>query len=270
MCQLLPFSLPRSLVERHLAYSEVRLLLASAPLAEGNAPYLYHRLAGAGAVRPASHLAHPQLLRRLGLQYVFHYYSPCPRGGKRRCRQVHHSKRCRRQTSTHYAISFPAHRWVSSTLGPRPAPHHLCGYRSAASLLDLGDVLHLHARPTLSHLVGYSVTVLESPVLAVCYVRGAHKQVYSANIRGDKPVACLGVVEPLEDSLGHMAKPTFPSLGSSATKATCVRREAFSVSVRSQIRLCLYYIIYYKTGAPARRWDPGPYYLCGCYRTVAG
>src|SRR5215213_3351361 len=127
MCQLLPFSLPRSLVERHLAYSEVRLLLASAPLAEGNAPYLYHRLAGAGAVRPASHLAHPQLLRRLGLQKVFHYYSPCPRGGKRRCRQIHHRKRCRRQTSTHYTPSpFPL---IRSSLGllyfrtpPRPSP----------------------------------------------------------------------------------------------------------------------------------------------------
>src|SRR5215213_5494225 len=119
--------------------------------------------------------------------------------------------------SSHDAISFPAHPWAPSTLGPRPAPHHLCGYRSAASLLDLGDVLHLHARPTLSHLVGYSVTVLESPVLAVCYVRGAHKQVYSANIRGDKPVACLGV-EPLEDSLGHMPKPTFPSLAPAQQK----------------------------------------------------
>src|SRR5215218_962466 len=96
MCQTLPFSLSPSLVSRHLAYSEVRLLIARAPLAEGYAPYLYHRLAGAGAVRPASHLAHPQLLRRLGLQHVFHYYSPYPRGGKRRCRQIHHPKRCRR------------------------------------------------------------------------------------------------------------------------------------------------------------------------------
>src|SRR5829696_9210021 len=56
-------------------------------------------------------------------------------------------------------------------------------------------------------------------------------------------------IRPLEHSLGHMLghmpKPTFPSLGSSATKATSVRREAFSVSVRSQIRLCLYYIIYF-------------------------
>ena len=68
MCQILPFSLPRSLVQRHLAYSEVRLLLASAPLAEGDTTDLYHRLAGAGVVRPASYLAQPQLLRRLGLQ----------------------------------------------------------------------------------------------------------------------------------------------------------------------------------------------------------
>src|SRR5215204_4233898 len=131
----------------------------------------------------------------------------------------------------HLLSRSSAHPWVSSTLGPRPAPHHLCGYRSAASLLDLGDVLHLHARPTLSHLVGYSVTVLESPVLAVCYVRGAHKQVYSANIRGDKPVACLGV-EPLEDSLGHMpgayaeAHLSFSRL--QRNKSRFFRREAFS------------------------------------------
>jgi hypothetical protein len=59
MCQLLPCSLPRSLVERHLAYGEVRLLLAGAPLAEGYAPYLYDRLAKAGAISPASHLAQP-------------------------------------------------------------------------------------------------------------------------------------------------------------------------------------------------------------------
>src|SRR5215204_939289 len=102
----------------------------------------------------------------------------------------------------HLLSRSSAHPWVSSTLGPRPAPHQVCGYRSAASLLDLGDVLHLHARHTLSlsHLVGYSVAVLESPVLVVRHVRGAHKQVYSANIRGDKPVACLGI-EPLEHSL---------------------------------------------------------------------
>ena len=81
---------------RKLAYGEVRLLLASAPLAEGETTNLYHRLAGAGTVCLAPHLAQPQL-RGLGLQYVFHYYSPCPRGGKRRCRQTHHCKRRRRR-----------------------------------------------------------------------------------------------------------------------------------------------------------------------------
>ncbi len=42
---------------RELAYGEVRLLLAGAPLAEGDAPNLYHRRAVAGTVRPAPHLA---------------------------------------------------------------------------------------------------------------------------------------------------------------------------------------------------------------------
>src|SRR3712207_5113007 len=37
MCQLLPFSLPRSLVSRHLVRGEGRFLLAGAPLAEGYA-----------------------------------------------------------------------------------------------------------------------------------------------------------------------------------------------------------------------------------------
>src|SRR5215213_4107629 len=156
----------------------------------------------------------------------------------------------------HLLSRSSAHPWVSSTLGPRPAPHQVCGYRSAASLLDLGDVLHLHARHNLSHLVGYSVAVLESPVLAVCYVRGAHKQVYSANIRGDKPVACLGI-EPLEHSLGHMAKPTFPSLGSSATKAASfverLSRTACAARFDAACIISYIYIIYYKTGAPARR-----------------
>ena len=67
MCQILPFSLPRSLVQRHLAYGEVRLLLAGALLAEGDTIDLYHRQAQTGVVRLASHLAQPQL-RRLGLQ----------------------------------------------------------------------------------------------------------------------------------------------------------------------------------------------------------
>jgi hypothetical protein len=67
MCQILPFSLPSFLVQRHLAYGEVRLLLAGALLAEGDIPDLHHRQAGTGAVRLAPYLAGPQL-RRLGLQ----------------------------------------------------------------------------------------------------------------------------------------------------------------------------------------------------------
>src|SRR5215204_7466448 len=171
----------------------------------------------------------------------------------------------------HLLSRSSAHPWVSSTLGPRPAPHPVCGYRSAASLLDLGDVLHLHARHTLSlsHLVGYSevtlsgysVTVLESPVLAVCYVRGAHKQVYSANIRGDKPVACLGV-EPLEDSLGHMPKPTFPSLGSSATKAASFveRLSRSACAARFDSACIISYILYHilQNRSPSSSLGPRP------------
>src|SRR5215218_9467377 len=59
-------------------------------------------------------------------------------------------------------------------------------------------------------------------------------------------------IRALERSLGHMPKPTFPSLGSSATKATCVRREALGGRVRRQIRPYLDYIIYNNTVPPAR------------------
>jgi len=48
-----------------LAYGEVRLLLSGARFAEGQAPNLHYRLMGARVVRLASHLAWPQLLRRL-------------------------------------------------------------------------------------------------------------------------------------------------------------------------------------------------------------
>src|SRR5215208_5496848 len=47
-----------------LTYGKVRLLLASALLAEGYAPDLRHRLMWAGMLRLASHLTLPQLLRR--------------------------------------------------------------------------------------------------------------------------------------------------------------------------------------------------------------
>jgi hypothetical protein len=47
-----------------LANSEVRLLLAGAPLAEGYALDLRYRLMGAGVLRLASHLASPALLCR--------------------------------------------------------------------------------------------------------------------------------------------------------------------------------------------------------------
>jgi hypothetical protein len=51
---------------RKLADGEVRLLLASARLAEGYAAYLHLCRFGAGALRPASRLALPQLRPRLG------------------------------------------------------------------------------------------------------------------------------------------------------------------------------------------------------------
>ncbi len=57
------------------------------------APLLQHRYSSRV---PTTHLP---------VQYVFHYYSPCPRGGKRRCRQTHHRKRRRRRNRLHITSS---------------------------------------------------------------------------------------------------------------------------------------------------------------------
>jgi hypothetical protein len=80
--------------------------------------------------------------------------------------------------------------------------------------LDFRHVLRLHPPPTLGLLVAHPVALPKGFTRFRGHVRGAHEEVSSSIIGGDKPVSCLGT-EPLEHSLRHTLKPALLSRGGS-------------------------------------------------------